>query len=284
MPVSATMLGDHNFIGLIKWVCGILCLTLTNCSMKDKFTFFPDRDWVIPEHQIPSFAIEHGIKTEDGETIQSFYFQHEGERKSPLLIYFHGNAGNLYQRFEPALRLYQMGQNVLLVSYRGYAKSTGKPTEKGIFLDGEAAVNYAISKLGYQEEQIALLGRSLGSTVAVHIAQHRNFHRVLLVTPLTSARDMAVAMGLGMLKFLAGNSYNSLEKINNLTSPLLIIHGDRDEVVPYHMGQSLFEAYGGPKHMVTIQNGRHNNLTDVDQVRYWEEIERFLAGEIGGRL
>jgi fermentation-respiration switch protein FrsA (DUF1100 family) len=277
------MLVDYNFIGLFKWLCGILCLTLTNCSVKDSFTFFPDRVSEIPMNEIPSFAKEHMISTADSETIQSFYFHHQSEKQLPLLIYFHGNAGNLYSRFEPATRIYQLGYDVLLVSYRGYAKSTGKPTEQGIFLDGEAAVNYAISKLGYQDEHIALLGRSLGSTVAVHIAQHRNFYRVLLITPLTSGRDMAVAMGLGMLKFLAGNSYNSLEKINNLTSPMLIIHGDRDEVVPYHMGKSLFETYNGPKHMVTIKNGRHNDLADVDPVRYWGEIERFLARAIGGK-
>ena len=264
-----------------KWSF-LLLLTLTNCTVKDSFTFFPDRVSEIPMNEIPSFAEEHIISTADAESIQSFYFHHQTGEQLPLLIYFHGNAGNLYSRFEPATRIYQLGYDVLLVSYRGYAKSTGTPTEKGIFLDGEAAVNYAISKLDYQEENIALLGRSLGSTVAVHIAQYRNFQGVLLITPLTSGRDMAVAMGLGMLKFLAGNSYNSMEKINHLTSPLLIIHGDRDEVVPYHMGKSLFEAYNGPKHMVTIKNGRHNDLTDVDPVQYWGEIERFLAGQIGG--
>ena len=276
MPVSATMLGDYNFIGLMKWLCGILCLTLTSCSVKDNFTFFPDQVSEIPMSEIPPFAGEHMIVTADAETIQSFYFHHQTGKLQSLLIYFHGNAGNLYSRFEPATRIYQLGYNVLLVSYRGYAKSTGKPTEAGIFLDGEAAVNYAISELGYQEENIALLGRSLGSTVAVHIAQHRNFQAVLLITPLTSGRDMAVAMGLGMLKFLAGNSYNSLEKINNLRSPVLIIHGDRDEVVPYHMGKKLFETYNGPKHMVTIRNGRHNDLTEIDSVLYWGEIEKFL--------
>ena len=258
-----------------KWSI-LLIFILTNCSVKDRFTFFPDRNSTLAPDQIPSFASEHLIGTNDGETIQSFYFKHQVAEKLPLLIYFHGNAGNLFFRFDSAIRLYQMKQNVLLISYRGYAKSTGSPTESGIYQDGAAAVKFAIDNLGYREHEISILGRSLGSTVAVHIAQNHNFKKVLLITPLTSGRDMAVAMGLGMFKFIAGNSYNSLEKINNLRSPVLIIHGDRDEVVPYHMGKKLFETYNGPKHMVTIRNGRHNDLTEIDPELYWGEIEKFL--------
>ncbi len=260
------------------WRYSLLLLVLTECTVKDKFTFFPDRVSEIPTRKIPSFVSEHLITTADAETIQSFYFQHHLEDQPPLLLYFHGNAGNLYHRFEPATKIFHMGYNVLLVSYRGYAKSSGKPTEQGIYNDGQAAVNYATTELGYTHKNIAILGRSLGSTVAVHIAQYQPFRCILLITPLTSGRDMAVAMGLGMLKFLAGNSYNSLEKINNLTAPILVIHGDRDEVVPYHMGQALFETYNGAKHMVTIKNGRHNDLAEINPTVYWDEIARFLNG------
>lgn len=244
--------------------------------MKDSFTFYPDRFSEIPEKHIPDFAAEKLIETGDGETIQSFYFSHPTDQKHPLVIYFHGNAGNLYHRFEEATKLFHMNHNVLLVSYRGYAKSTGTPTEQGIYTDGASAVNYAMDALGYKENEISIFGRSLGTTVAVHISQQRAFKNLILITPLTSGKDMAVAMGLGLFKFIAGNSYNSLEKISNLDSPMLIIHGDRDEVVPYKMGERLFEIYHGPKHMVTIKGGKHNDLQDIDPRSYWGEIERFL--------
>lgn len=244
--------------------------------MKDRLTFFPDTTNSIPEKDIPSYATEHWIKTSDGETIQSFLFLHDEIQKRPLFIYFHGNAGNLYYRFDNAEKLYQMHHDVLLVSYRGYAKSTGTPTEEGIYIDGASAANYAISELGYKENEISIFGRSLGSTVAVHIAQNREFRHVVLITPLTSGKDMAVAMGLGLIKFVAGDSYNSLQKINNLKSPILIVHGDRDEVVPHHMGKQLFELYNGPKHMVTIKNGRHNDLQEVEPEIYWGEIKKFI--------
>ncbi|GJM29836.1 MAG: alpha/beta hydrolase [Cyclobacteriaceae bacterium] len=259
----------------------ILFIVNTSCSVKDRFTFFPDRETVIPASDIPSFATGHLIQTTDGETLQSFYFHHKELLSRQLLIYFHGNAGNLYQRLEPAARLYQMDLDVLLVSYRGYAKSTGTPSEHGIYTDGASAVQYAIDQLGYREEDISILGRSLGSTVAIHTAQHRNFKSVVLVTPLTSGKEMAVAMGLGMLKFLAGDSYNSVEKINNIAAPILIIHGDKDEVVPYTMGKNLYDVFQGKKKMVTIKNGGHNNLTEEDANLYWGEINRFLtAGSI----
>ncbi len=255
---------------------GILLLTLSSCGMKDKLTFFPDRTSTIYEKDIPSYATEHWIETSDGETIQSFLFLHDKNNKNPLIIYFHGNAGNLYHRFDSAIKLFDMDQDVLLVSYRGYSKSSGKPSEKGIYVDGESAVRFAMDSLGYAENKISIFGRSLGSAVAIHISGHRNFKNVILITPLTSGKEMASAMGLGFLKFVAGNSYNSLEKINNIHSRILIIHGDRDEVVPYHMGERLFQAYNGDKHMVTIEGGRHNDLQEVDAEMYWGEIDKFL--------
>ena len=250
-------------------------LALSNCSVKDRFTFFPDRE--VPVHSVPSYASEVMIETSDGEHLQSFHFSHGKELHRPLIIYFHGNAGNLYYRFDSAIRLYKMGHDVLLISYRGYGKSSGSPSESGIYLDGLAAVQYANQQLGYKDEELVVFGRSLGSTVAVHISQHKSFKKIILITPLTSGREMAVAMGLGLIKFLAGDSYNSLAKINNLSSPLLIIHGKRDQVVPYEMGKTLFDAYRGPKDLVTIPEAGHNDLQEIAGDHYWNEIKKFLS-------
>jgi len=178
-------------------IYGILLVTLSSCGVKDKLTFFPDRTSTIPQKDIPSYASEHWIKTSDGETLQAFLFQHPEQDRSSLILYFHGNAGNLYHRFDHASRLFHMNKDVLLISYRGY--------------DGESAINFTIDSLGYAENEISIFGRSLGSAVAIHISQHRNFKNLVLITPLTSGKEMASAMGLGFLKFIAGDSYNSLE-------------------------------------------------------------------------
>ena len=116
-------------------------ITLLSCGLRDKLTFYPDKESEIPEQSVPNFVLEKQIRTIDGENLQAFLFRHDEFVKHPLIIYFHGNAGNLYHRFDYAKRLFEMNQDVLLISYRGYSKSSGKPSEKGIYLDGEAAVD-----------------------------------------------------------------------------------------------------------------------------------------------
>jgi len=254
-----------------------LIILLASCGgIRDSMTFFPDKTSEIPKEQFPEYHTEKFISTSDGESIQAFYFNHSDSTRHPLVIYFHGNAGNLYGRLGYANTLFNMGQNVLLVSYRGYGHSTGEPSESGIYTDGESAVNYAQTELGYQESEITLLGRSLGTTVAVNTAQNKSFKNVILITPLTSGAEMAEAMDLGSLTSIAGKSYNSLGKINNLRSPLLIVHGDQDEVTPYYMGEELFEAYTGEKKMVTIPGGKHNDLQTINPALFWGSIEQLL--------
>lgn len=254
----------------------LVVIGLSKVGIINKLTFFPDTRSEIPKQSIPDFISEKQIQTTDGETLQAFLFRHDKDSFHPLIIYFHGNAGNLYGRFDYALRLFEMNQDVLLISYRGYSKSTGEPNEKGIYIDGESSARYAIDNLKYDENNITIFGRSLGTTVAIHIAQNRNFNGLILVTPFTSGKEMASAMGLGLLKFIAGNSFNSMEKINNIRSKILIIHGDQDELVPYDMGKKLMNEFKGNKYMITIKGGGHNDLQDVDPSLFWGEIEKFL--------
>jgi len=255
---------------------GFILATLSSCGIKNKFTFFPDNESKISKERLPNYVSLQSIVTSDGKTIQASLFAHNDSLKHPLIVYFHGNGGNLYHRFPYAQKLYDMGQDVLLVSYRGYAESTGKPNEKGIYIDGKSAITYAIDSLGYPEKELTIFGRSLGTTVAIHTSQHRNFPGVILVTPLTSGKDMLQAMGTPYLKFFAGSSYNSIAKINNVKSRILILHGDGDNVVPYKMGKQLFDLYKGSKRFVTIEEGSHNDLQDINPVLFWGEIEKFL--------
>jgi fermentation-respiration switch protein FrsA (DUF1100 family) len=252
-----------------------LVIVLSLKAIRNKLTFYPDR---VSEMSIPAsveYISERQVQTSDGEVLHALLFKHEGIKR-PLIIYFHGNSGNLYGRAHYAQQLYEMNYDVLLVSYRGYSKSTGTPSEKGIYRDGEAGVNYAIDTLGVSEKDISIIGRSLGTTVAIDVSQGRDFNAVVLITPLTSGKDMAAAMGLGWIKVLAGNSFNAREKINNIKSKLLIVHGDRDELTPYFMGQELMGLFAGNKKMITIKGGDHNNLQDVDPQLFWDGIEDFL--------
>jgi fermentation-respiration switch protein FrsA (DUF1100 family) len=244
----------------------------------NKFTFFPHNKVMMANKDMPHYVSEKWIKTTDGESLQSFYFKHSDTKSHSLIIYFHGNTGNLFShhRFEHAEKLYDMGCNVLLISYRGYSKSSGKPSEKGINIDGESALDYANKTLGYSNEDIFIFGRSLGSTVAVEISQSRDFKGVVLLTPLTSAKDMGKEMDFSYFSFLAKNSFNSIKKIKNLKSPLLIIHGTEDKQIPFSMGEKLFTKYKGDKNLIAIEGAGHNNIQQVDPNSFWNGIESFL--------
>ena len=260
----------------IKITALIIAVSLfTSCDAAvNFFAFYPDNRFHISPENLPSGVKNMFITTEDGKRIQAYYFSGD-EKGGKLLIYFHGNAGNLNHRIDAASKISAMGCDVLLVSYRGYAQSEGRPSEKGIYLDGKAALNYAIDSLGFPPEKIFLFGRSIGSTVGVHTARGKNLAGVILITPLSSGRELAASQ-FGILKFLAGRSFESIEKINDLKSPLLIIHGTGDEIIPIEHGLNLYNAYSGRKKLVAIEGANHNNLDHIDPETYYGSIKKFL--------
>jgi alpha-beta hydrolase superfamily lysophospholipase len=220
------------------------------------------------------------ISTEDGEKLEGFFLRREGAAK--LVIYFHGNGGNIAQRLPELARLAACGANVLGIGYRGYGASTGHPSEQGVYRDGRAAVDYAVRTLGFAPKQIVLFGRSLGTAVAIDVATDRRaaareFAGVVLVTPLTSGGDVAKAHGASSLAFLAGGAFPSEEKAARITAPVLVIHGTSDEVIPFAQGRRIFERLTAPKRFIAIEQGRHNDLEQRDPATYWGAIEKFLA-------
>jgi len=243
----------------------------------NQFTFHPHNKVTEDKVDMPEYATEKWITTKDGEKLQAYYFKHPF-KKLPLIIYFHGNTGNLYShnRMEYVNRLYQMNFNVLIVSYRGYSKSTGTPSEKGIYLDGISTAIYAKNTLNYKESDIIILGRSLGSVVAVHVAKKRNYRGLILITPLSSGKDMAGVFGFKWINFLANNVFKSVFKIKKVKCKKLIIAGDNDKQTPIEMAIKLYQAALQPKKIVIINGGGHNNLQYVNPDIFWGEIKRFL--------
>ncbi len=244
----------------------------------NQFTFHPHNKVVLDTKDIPKFVNEEWITTKDGETLQAFYFRHYENNNYPLIIYFHGNTGNVFShnRFEYAQRLYEMKQNVLIVSYRGYSKSTGTPSEKGIYIDGISTAIYAKKVLGFKESDITIIGRSLGTTVAINVAQKRNYKGLILITPLSNGKDMAAVLGFRWVNFLANNVFKSTKKIKKVTCKKLIIAGDKDKQTPLDMALKLYQAAKEPKKLIVINGGGHNNLQYVNPQLFWGEIEAFL--------
>ncbi len=259
-----------------KLIISSLLFCICSCNfVMNQVSFFPGDRETFSEDKLPPDVSEIFIETGDNVRLQAYSFRKK-ERGRRVIIYFHGNAGNLSHRVKDSLKLFKTGCDVLLVSYRGYGKSSGSPSEEGVYRDGEAALQYAQKNLGFKLSEIIIYGRSIGTTVAVYTAQRRDIAGLILITPLTSAEEFAEERGLSLFKGIAGDAFNSLSRINRVKVPLLVIHGDKDEVVPYVLGLRLYNAYQGTKKFVSIKGGGHNDLQKVDSRLYWSELYKFI--------
>jgi fermentation-respiration switch protein FrsA (DUF1100 family) len=175
-----------------------------------------------------------------------------------VTLHLHGNAGNITYRNLSARNIVAAGSSVLLLDYRGYGKSSGRPGEMGLYRDAEAAYDYLIAQ-GYESRQIVLHGESLGSAVAIHLATKRPCGGIVLEAPFTSAKAVAGRV-IPLLGSLLVWGFDSLSRIGNVRVPLFIIHGDRDEIIAHDFGQKLFEAAHTPKSFWTISGATHNDL------------------------
>jgi fermentation-respiration switch protein FrsA (DUF1100 family) len=265
----------------IKHAIYICLMLLIGCeAIVNRMAFFPTVTKAVAVENIPAGVKEIYIVTEDKVRLQCFLVSNS--RAKNIVIYFHGNAGNIYDRIPELIAIAKTGLNVLGVGYRGYGKSTGKPSEKGIYEDGEASLKYATEELGYLPDKIFMCGRSLGTVVALNVSAKRKLAGIILITPMTSGKEMAKSHGFGPLAVFAGEAFNNLKKLPEIISPVLIIHGDRDEVVPWAMGEQIFELLHVSKKMVTIRGGFHNELEFANSELYWNSIKEFVQA-FGGK-
>jgi hypothetical protein len=179
---------------------------------------------------------------------------------APTIVHFHGNGETIGNNIGLATELARRGLGVLLVEYRGYGISSGRsPSEDGLYRDAEAALD-ALASEGVPPAKIVLWGTSLGSGVAAEMAARGRGAALILVTPFTSIRAVATRIApLLPASLYMGDRYDTLSKTPAIRVPTLIIHGDRDELVPYSMGQALAAALPNAR-LVTVEGGRHNDL------------------------
>ena len=187
------------------------------------------------------------IKTEDNIELLSWYHKkNSGDYKT--ILFLHGNAGTLENRIYKINHFKNMNVNFLIIAWRGFSGNKGKPTEKGLYEDAKSALRWLANK-GVKEESIIIYGESLGTGVATEIAQNKNFAGVILETPFTSM----VSVGKSHYPFfpvsiLLKDKYESDKKIKNIKSPILIMHGEVDKIVPFWMGKKLYELANQPKY------------------------------------
>lgn len=209
---------------------------------------------------------------EDGTRLHGWYCHHPNPRA--VVLFAHGNAGNVTHR---ANRLGQLrvvhDVAVMTFDYRGYGRSGGMPGEEGILMDARAARKWLASRTGVRPEEIVLLGRSLGGGVMVALAAEDGARALVLESTFTSLPEAARAHVPWLpTKLLMHNRMNSLKKIGAYRGPVLISHGDADQVIPFEHGCRLFEAAPGPKRFVRIAGGDHNDPQTADCQRALDEL------------
>ena len=197
-----------------------------------------------------------------------------------VTLYLHGNGGNLAHRPGHLHEIAAAGSSVLILDYRGYGKSGGRPTERGLYRDADSGYDHLIG-MGYQPAQIVVHGESLGSAVAVELASRRPCGGLILESPFTSLSEMAGSIVPFVGRLFAGG-YNTRRKIARVSVPLLVIHGDCDRTVPYAMGRAVFETANEPKSFWTVAGATHVDIVEAAGAQYRVRLQSFYES-IQGR-
>jgi fermentation-respiration switch protein FrsA (DUF1100 family) len=204
-------------------------------------------------------AEEHVLQTSDGERIIAWHVPPRAGK--PVVIFFHGNGDILAWRAPWFAELTGDGTGLIAVSFRGYAGSSGSPTEAGLINDAEAAYAFAVER--YAPDRIVLWGYSLGAGPAVALAARRRIARLILEAPYTSIVDVAAAaFPFAPVRWFIRDQFHADQWIVNVTSPVLIMHGGRDRTIPIRFGEKLYELARDPKQMVRFPQGGHDDLDD----------------------
>ena len=215
------------------------------------------------------------LKTPDGLTLNAWYIPVEGSPYTVLMC--HGNAGSLSHRIGTVKMLHDIGLSVFIFDYRGFGISEGKPSEKGMYIDAEAAYAYLVGDLGVSPDRIIIWGRSLGGPVAAKVASESSCSGTVLESTFTSYCDMAkIKFPYFPSKLLAKFKFSTIDYVACITSPVLIVLSMDDEVVPFWMGEELFMHCKEQKTFVSM-TGSHNNTYFECQDIYIPTLERFFA-------
>ena len=187
------------------------------------------------------------IETSDGLNLLGWFYK-KNLKKFKTILYFHGNAGDLENRIHKLNHFKDMDVNFLIISWRGFSGNLGKPTEKGLYKDADGAILW-LKNLGLKEKDIVLYGESLGSGVATEVAQNSNFAGLVLETPFTSMIEAAKNFYPYIpVSLLLKDKYESHKKIKNINIPVLVMHGENDQIVPFWMGEKIYEIANQPKY------------------------------------
>ena len=270
-PVKETMTSYVIILAL-----GLLLLNVFMYLQQPGMTFYPTRDL---EQTPADWALDYDdvtLNTADNVQLHGWYVP--APQSQQVVLFFHGNAGNISHRGVSIALFHRLGLNVLIIDYRGYGKSKGKADEQGLYQDAAAAWRYLTEEKGFTNNRILIFGRSLGGAVAARLAAGVQARGLMLESTLSSARDFA-RTAFPILSRLVMNRYdfNTAEIIRQVDYPVLVLHSPDDELIPFHLGEKIYQSAHEPKHFIRMR-GDHNNGFLESQPEYEQEIDRWLKG------
>lgn len=273
MPMSFQSLLHLLLVAFVTW-CGIALYLYFSQSRLLYYPEMPSRAVNATPENIGLAYEEVQLLTSDDVRLHGWYVPADNARGT--VLFSHGNAGNIGHRLDTVRLFNGLGLNVLLYDYRGFGNSEGNTTEAGTYLDGQAAWAWLTWEKQIHPGQIILFGRSLGAAVAADLAIHNPSAAVILESAFTSVPDMAARIYPWLpVRMLSRFQYNNLDKVREITAPLLIVHSPDDEIIPYEQGEQLFEQAREPKQFLKLQGG-HNDGFYVSRDHYAQSLGEFL--------
>lgn len=259
-PVMTAMVKSQ----LLHVVLGITAVLLGIYAVLSLLLFFLQAHLIyFPEARIIATPAERGLpyesvdfKTEDGVDLNGWYIAGGSDR---VLLFCHGNAGNISHRLESLVIFHQLGLNIFIFDYRGYGQSQGRTTEKGTYRDAQAAWDYLTVQRGFPANKIIIFGRSLGGPIAASLAAREQPAALILESTFTSLPDLGARLyPLFPVRLLSRFQYRTAAYVRRVTSPLLVVHSPSDDLVPYDLGVKVYRAASAPKEFLEIR-GDHNS-------------------------
>lgn len=253
-----------------------MLLLFTGCGLENRLIFHPRTEILRTPRDVGLAYQDIYFTTADNVRLNGWFIPHP--QASVTMIWFHGNAGNIADRVDNIKLLHdRTGINIFIFDYRGYGRSPGSSSETTTYLDGEAAMHFVRAQLQVESKNLVIFGRSLGAAVAAEMASRHDSRAVILESPFVSIKEMAkVVLPAVPIGRLLSAKFDVIEKVGKITAPMLVLHGDQDEIIPFEHGQNVFAAAHEPKQFYPIKGAGHNDTFIVGGNAYYERLRSFI--------
>ena len=253
-------------------LAAIAALAVLVRAIESRFAFFPSSGETTTPDDFGIRFERASLTASDGVVLRGWRMPHPSPRAR--ILYFHGNGGNLSVWAPILAGIHRRGYDLYAFDYRGYGESRGRPSERGLYRDVDAALGWAWS--AGRDVPVVYWGRSLGTTMAAYAASKRAPDGLILESGFVDARSLLRGSPpMALLSLFSSYRFPTARWLEAVRAPVLVMHGDRDGVIPFANGRALFDRVAGPKQFVTIRGADHNDAAPPDPNAYWSAIDTF---------